>query len=176
MRYIFAILISTLFYLTPFKGMSQSDTIPTDTIPTTIIRVDTSTGYPALGKDVDGNKYFVMLPKQEKALLITLYQSMYTDSLLQRTQELELKSQKLNDELVGINRKMAQKIVEYEANQHDLTLALEKKDELNYGLSLINKSISSENKRLQKENRFNKILGIGGITLGVAGVIFGIVN
>jgi hypothetical protein len=101
---------------------------------------------------------------------------MYTDSLLQRTQELELKSQKLNDELVGINRKMAQKIVEYEANQHDLTLALEKKDELNYGLSLINKSISSENKRLQKENRFNKILGIGGITLGVAGVIFGIVN
>ncbi len=171
MRHLITILLSIAFMLVSSAAMSQSDTAATK-----LIRVDTSAGYPALGKDVDGNKYFVMLPKQEKALLITLYQSMYTDSLLQRTQELELKSQKLNDELLNINRKMAQKIVEYEKNQNDLTLALEKKEEINYGLSIINKSISSENKKLQKESRFNKILGIGGITLGVAGVIFGIVN
>lgn len=167
--------IKYIIFIT-FLLISSTSFGQVDTSSTMLLRVDTSKGFPALGLDSKGGKYFILLPKQEKALLTTLYQSMYTDSLFQRSQQLELINEKINKELLAVNRKMVIKIVEYEKNISDLNESSEKKDEIIYGLGIVNKGLSSQNKKLQKENRFNKAIGIGGIALGVTGIIFGIVN
>lgn len=77
MRHLFFIL---LFFIS-IHGIGQGDTIN--------VRISERQGFPQIGKDTKGNKYFVMSTRQDKAALIALHQGLYADSLLAVYEDLQ---------------------------------------------------------------------------------------